>query len=240
VAGTISTRVNKGYLVQLHEEGADMAFLPRTHAVRPPSGDWDALVGIDGQFKIINLDRTSGNIVVSQSGLLAWEVSDHLAVGQVIEGSIAEIGEYYLSVDLGGVEGRLHKDHLLDSSMDALSSRFETGQSILVQVKKLDLDKRQIQLVQALNPEQQRARHALLESLIPGQVIRGTITRIVVYGLFVDIGGIRGLLHRTKLIDPSEGNLKERFQKSQSILVEVQLVDVERERVGFGEAVNPV
>jgi small subunit ribosomal protein S1 len=134
------------------------------------------------------------------------------------------------------VEGRLHKDHLIDWSMDALSDRFETGQCILVQVKKLDLDKRRIQLVQALNPEEQRARRTLLESLIPGQVIRGTIARIVDYGLFVDIGGIRGLLHRTNLINPSEGNLKERFQKNQSILVEVQLVDVERQRIGLAEA----
>ena len=97
-----------------------------------------------------------------------------------------------------------------------------------------------IQLVQELNPEQQRARRALWEGLIPGLVIRGTITKIVDYGLFVDIGGARGLLHRTRLIDPSEGNLKERFQKNQSILVDVMDVDLERGRIGLAEAVDPV
>jgi hypothetical protein len=59
-----------------------LTFLPCTHAVRPPSDDWDALVGIvgiEGQLEIINLDRTSGNIVVSQSELSACDVPGHLA-----------------------------------------------------------------------------------------------------------------------------------------------------------------
>ena len=120
VAGTIGTRVKNGYIIQLLNEGAGMAFLPRTNAVRPPSGDWDALVGTDAQFKIFKLDRTSGNIIVTQSASSAWDVPDNLAVGQVMEGSIAEIGDYYLSVDVGGVAGRLHKDHLIDRSMGDL------------------------------------------------------------------------------------------------------------------------
>ena len=79
----------------------------------------------------------------------------------------------------------------------------------------------------------------MLDSLTVGQVIEGTITNIVDYGLFVDLGGISGLLHRSKLIDPSEGDLNERYQPKQPILVEVMDVDLRRQRIALAEAAGP-
>ena len=71
-------------------------------------------------------------------------------------------------------------------------------------------------------------------------MIEGTITDIVDFGLFVDLGGVEGLLRRLNLFDPSEGDLNERYQSKQPILVQVMDVDLERQRIGLAEAVGPV
>jgi len=68
-----------------------------------------------------------------------------------------------------------------------------------------------------------------------GQIIDGRIDNIVDYGLFVDVGGTDGLLHRSKLLDPSEGDLRLRFDIGGQIRVEVTDIERERGRIGLAE-----
>lgn len=68
-----------------------------------------------------------------------------------------------------------------------------------------------------------------------GQLCDATIANIVDYGLFVDLGGIHGLLHHTKLTNSERNGLKDRYAKGESIRVQIIDIDSERGRVALAE-----
>lgn len=93
--------------------------------------------------------------------------------------------------------------------------------------------------MQYLEPAEQQAREEakqrLLDSFRVGQVLDGAIVKIVDYGLFVDLGGMDGLLHRSNLNDPSAGDLRRRFRTGEQIRVAIIEIDRARERIDLAE-----
>ena len=142
---------------------------------------------------------------------------ERLALGQVIEGSIANIVDYGLFVNIGGINGLLHRSELLEPFGSNLRERFQPGMSIYVEVANVDRERKRIELIEVPDPksdsERPRPWRASIDTLAVGQVLEAAIANIVDYGLFVDLGGINGLLHRSKLIDPSDGDLRNRFAR---------------------------
>jgi small subunit ribosomal protein S1 len=106
-------------------------------------------------------------------------------------------------------------------------------------VIKVDSEYNRVSLAEYRDPDEKQvrdeARLRLLDSLCVGQVLDGTIDNIVDYGLFVDLGGIAGLVHRSCLLNPTSGDLCQRFQAGQRIQVEVRDIDRERQRIVLAE-----
>jgi small subunit ribosomal protein S1 len=250
IPGSIKNIVDYGLFVDV---GGINGLLHRSKLLAPCSGDLRECFqpGMSIHVEVMNVDRERHRIELTEApdpeSSSDWPrprgaLIETLEIGQVLEGSIANIVDYGLFVDLGGVNGLLHRSKLIDRSEGDLRNRFEGGQSIWVQVSKLHRDNKRIDLAQVSDPEsareEQRARRALLDSLTVGQVIEGTITDIVDFGLFVNLGGVEGLLRRLNLFDPSEGDLNKRYQPKQPILVEVMDVDLQRQRIGLAEVVR--
>lgn len=120
--------------------------------------------------------------------------------GGVIEGEIVnEVKNAGYHVNLDGIRAFLPGSHLgsdLPSAIDELKGK-------RVPLKILELSRRDKNLVvshkQYLKDEEKKQRMALFESLENGQIIEGTIRSVVDFGLFVDIGGFEGLVHRSEI-----------------------------------------
>ncbi len=149
--------------------------------------------------------------------------------GEAVEGEVVnEVKSAGYHVNLDGIRAFLPGSHLgddLPSSIDELR-----GQRI--QLKILELSRRDKNLVvshKAYIKEQERERRmALFDSLEKGQEIDGTIRSIVDFGLFVDIGGFEGLVHRSEIawkdlpVPPAEYKVGDE--------VRVKVIDFDREK----------
>jgi len=149
--------------------------------------------------------------------------------GEVIEGEITgEVKSAGYHVNLDGIRAFLPGSHLgddLPSSIDELR-----GQRI--QFKILELSRRDKNLVVShkvfIKEQEKEKRIALFQSLEKGQEIEGTIRSVVDFGLFVDIGGFEGLVHRSEIawkdlpVPPSEYKVGEK--------VNVKVIDFDTEK----------
>ena len=150
VDGAIFGRVKGGFTVDL---GGAVAFLPGSQVDVRPVRDAGPLMGLKQPFQILKMDRRRGNIVVSRRAILEEsraeqraEVIGKLAEGQVLDGVVKNITEYGAFVDLGGVDGLLHVTDMAWRRINHPSEVLSIGQSLKVQVIKINKDTHRISL----------------------------------------------------------------------------------------------
>ncbi len=242
LTGKITSHSKSGYSVHLGEGEGLSAFLPRSQIALSHPFDGDALIGTSLELEIVEIDRDSLSIKVSQRTLVERALMETIAIGQVINARVANVEVYGLFVDVGGIKGLLHRSLLLRRPTGRLRNHFQRGESIRVEVIKVDREHRHIGLAEVPGPESGSDRppmqRILIDALEVGQVLEGSIADIVIYGLFVDLGGVSGLLHRSKLIDQSDGDLRDRFAERQSIWVQVSKLHRDG-RIGLAQVSDP-
>jgi len=84
-----------------------------------------------------------------------------------------------------------------------------------------------------LEKEKEEARKALLESLVPGETREGVVRKIMDFGAFVDLGGVDGLVHVSRLSWGRVENPSDVLQVGQTIKVKVEKVDKESGRISL-------
>lgn len=151
-------------------------------AVAEPSVEGDASSNTDGA-----MDAAEEPIAVEVDG----RVVKLLAVGQQITGTVKRVTEFGAFVDIGvGRDGLVHISELSVRRVGKVADVLKEGQEITVWIKKLDRDRNRISL-SMIEPGTKTIR-----DLEKDEVVQGTVTRILPYGAFVDIGiGRDALLH---------------------------------------------
>jgi hypothetical protein len=159
VTGKIAVHARNGYLVHLDDDGRVIAFLPGSQLDLKQPSDWDAALGTTCEMELIGIDPETLSILVSRRTVLERErraAGDDpiglLSKGQIVEGTIANIVDYGLFVDVGGINGLLHRSKLTDPSQDDLANCYENGQLIQVEIIELDVDRSRVGLKQHLDP----------------------------------------------------------------------------------------
>lgn len=114
-----------------------------------------------------------------------------LSVGQMLKGTVKRTTEFGAFVDIGvGRDGLVHISELALGRVQKVTDVLKDGQQIDVWIKKLDQERNRISLTM-ISPDT-----TTIKDLSEGDVVPGTVTRIVPYGVFVDLGvGRDGLLH---------------------------------------------
>ena len=158
----------------------------------------------------------------------------NLRVGEVLTGTVVKIVDYGLFVDVGPMTGLVHKSEVAWSLVTNLGDHAAVGARIDVQVIQVDMEKNRFALsVKALlkSPWQ-----ALSEKHAPGDILDGRVHDLVDFGVLVDVGGVIGLLHVSKLSEPAEPAT--RFTVGEPIRVRLLSLDVEGRKAELGEAVD--
>ena len=104
-------------------------------------------------------------------------------------------------------------------------------------VKIVDLDKEQNRIILShravVEEEEQAKKQQLLDSLKEGQVVEGTVQRITNFGVFVDLGGIDGLVHISQLAHEHVEKASDIVSEGEKIKVEILAVDRDNERISL-------
>lgn len=147
-----------------------------------------------------------------------------LSVGQQVKGTVKRVTEFGAFVDIGvGRDGLVHISELSNKRVGKVSDVLQEGQSVDLWIKKLDRDRNRISLT-LIEPGQRTIR-----DLQKGEVVEGTVTRILPYGAFVDIGiGRDALLHVREMGDGFIAKPEDVVQVGQ--LVETRVIEIARRR----------
>ena len=202
VQGFIKCRTKGGMIVDVF--GIE-AFLPGSQIDVHPIRDYDQFVGKTMEFKIVKINQEFRNVVVSHKALIEQELEaqkkeiiSRLEKGQILEGTVKNITNYGVFVDLGGVDGLIHITDLSWGRVDDPKKVVELDQKINVVILDFDDEKKRIALgLKQLTPH---PWDALDSELKVGDHVKGKVVVIADYGAFVEIQpGVEGLIHVSEM-----------------------------------------
>ncbi|HJM56168.1 MAG TPA: 30S ribosomal protein S1, partial [Planctomycetota bacterium] len=167
--------------------------------------------------------------------LRAWErVSTEYNEGDEIQGIVQRKIKGGLLVDVEGVNVFLPASQVNLRRTHDISDFL--GEPVRARIIKIDPERMNIVVSRRklLEEERQRLKEDLLKDITEGQVRMGTVKNIADFGVFVDLGGIDGLLHITDMSWGRISHPSEMVEMDQEIEVKVLRVDFERERIALG------
>ncbi len=201
IKGEILSRVKGGLSVDIGLQ----AFLPGSQVDLRPIRDMDSLVGTEHEFKIVKYNKRRGNIVLSRRAILEAErltvredTLKLLEEGAVIEGTVKNITDYGLFIDLGGIDGLVHITDMSWGRVGHPSEMHQIGDSVKVKVLSFDKERERVSLgiKQLASDPWSNAE----EKYPLGMRIKGRIVSLTDYGAFVEVEqGVEGLIHVSEM-----------------------------------------
>lgn len=202
VTGLVTSKTKGGLIVDVF--GME-TFLPGSQIDVKPVTDYDQFVGKTMEFKVVKINETIKNAVVSHKALIESdieaqraEIMGKLEKGQVLEGTIKNITDFGAFLDLGGLDGLLYITDISYGRINHPSEVLKLDQKLNVVVLDFDDDKKRISLgLKQLTPH---PWDSLVENMKEGDVIKGKVVNIEDYGAFIEImPGVEGLVHVSEI-----------------------------------------
>jgi small subunit ribosomal protein S1 len=202
VTGTVTSKTKGGLIVDVF--GME-TFLPGSQIDVKPVTDYDQFVGKTMEFKVVKVNETIKNAVVSHKALIESdieaqraEIMAKLEKGQVLEGTIKNITDFGAFMDLGGLDGLLYITDISWGRINHPSEVLKLDQKLNVVVLDFDDDKKRISLgLKQLTPH---PWDVLPETVVEGEVVKGKVVNIEDYGAFLEVmPGVEGLVHVSEI-----------------------------------------
>ena len=203
ILGTVTAVVKGGFSVDVGVR----AFMPASRSGVREAADMEKFVGQEIRCRIIKLDVADEDVVVDRRAVAEEEersardrMYGQIKEGDVVGGTVRSLTDYGAFVDLGGVDALLHVGEISWSRVNKPSDVLSVGQSIEVKVLKQsnEGDKRRISV--GLKQLQAHPWDAVGGKYNAGDRVRGTVTRLMDFGAFVELEpGIEGLIHISEM-----------------------------------------
>jgi small subunit ribosomal protein S1 len=201
IKGRVIDRIKGGLTIDVGVR----AFLPGSLADIKPVKNLEVLRGKELEFKVISLDRRRNNIVLSRKAVLEKEFErkkaetiERLQEGVVMKGTVKNITDYGVFVDLGGIDGLLHITDISWGRVNHPSEHFNIGDEVEVVVLKFDRETERVSLGYKQRGEDP---WVLVDKRYPvGSRVHGRVVSLVDYGAFVELEeGVEGLIHVSEM-----------------------------------------
>jgi len=203
VLGTVTGVIKGGFSVDVGVR----AFMPASRSGVRDAAEMEKLVGQEIRCRIIKLDVTDEDVVVDRRTVAEEEQRSakdkflsQIREGETVSGTVRTLTDYGAFVDLGGVDALLHVSDIAWGRVNKPADVLSVGQEVEVKVLKVasDSDKRRISV--GLKQLQPHPWDAVAEKFRAGDRVRGTVTRLVEFGAFVELEpGIEGLIHISEM-----------------------------------------
>ena len=202
IKGLIKCRTRGGMIVGIFDIEA---FLPGSQIDVNPVTDYDKYVGKIIELKVVKINHEFNNIVVSHKNIIETDIENKrkeiiskLEIGQVLQGSVKNMTNYGVFVDLGGIDGLIHITDLSWKKIIHPSDILELGQEIEVVVLGFDDSRNRIQL--GVKQLESHPWDKLDKDMKVGDKIKGKVIAILDYGIFIEVAdNIEGLVHISEM-----------------------------------------
>ena len=202
IEGMVKRRTKGGLIVDVY--GVE-AFLPGSQIDVKPIRDFDIFVGKKMEVKVVKINYTNDNVVVSHKVLIEKdiekqkaEILNNLEKGQVLEGVIKNMTNFGVFIDLGGVDGLLHITDISWGRINHPEEVLKLDQKVNIVVLDFDDEKKRISLgMKQLTPHPWDALPADVQI---GSKVKGKIVNVADYGAFLELQpGVEGLIHVSEM-----------------------------------------
>jgi small subunit ribosomal protein S1 len=235
VEGTVIEVVKGGLIIDLGVRG----FLPASLVDIRRVPNLDEYMGTKIETKVIELNRSRNNVVLSRRAVLEEErkevrqqILDRLQPGLVVEGQISNIVDFGAFVDLDGIDGLIHISELSWSHVNHPSEILSIGDTVKVKVLDIDRDRQRISL--GLKQTQEDPWQRIVDTYSVGDELAGKVTKVVTFGAFVEIlDGVEGLVHISELAPHHVESPREIVHPGDDIRVKILEIDSERRRLSL-------
>ncbi len=202
IEGFVKRRTKGGLIVDVY--GVE-AFLPGSQIDVKPIRDFDVFVNKTMEVKIVKINYSNDNVVVSHKILIEKDLEAQKAVilnnlekGQVLEGVIKNMTNFGVFIDLGGVDGLLHITDISWGRINHPEEVLNLDATVKVVVLDFDEDKKRISL--GMKQLTEHPWDSLPKDLSIGSKVKGKIVNVADYGAFLEIApGVEGLIHVSEM-----------------------------------------
>jgi len=196
-------------------------------------------VGRKLRLKILEVNRKANRLILSEKVALYEErrekrdeLFSSLQVGQRVSGTVRSIAPFGVFVDLGGIDGLVHKTELSWNKVNNPEAGYKVGDRVEAEVIDINHERGRISLsIRRLQPDPWQAAVADLKV---GDIVEGTVTKLVNFGAFVRVrDGLEGLIHISELSHQRVSHPGEVVHEGQQLRMKVVSLDSERHRLGL-------
>ncbi len=235
VEGEVIEVVKGGLILDIGLRG----FLPASLVDLRRVKDLGAYMGTRIEARVIEMDRNRNNVVLSRRVVLEEarkaersEILSKLQPGMRLKGTVSSIVDFGAFVDLGGIDGLIHISELSWNHVNHPSEVVKVGQEVEVQVLDVDLNRERISL--GLKQTTEDPWRTLVKKYPVDAIVEGTVTKLVPFGAFVDLGdGIEGLVHISEMAKQHVDAPAQVCKVGDTVQVKVMEIDLDRRRISL-------
>jgi len=237
IKGTVVSKTKGGLIADC---GGLETFLPGSQIDIKPIVDYDAYVGKTMEFKVVKINESIKNAVVSHKALIESDLAEQreeiiagLEKGQVLEGTVKNLTDFGAFLDLGGVDGLLYITDISWGRISHPSEVLSLNDQINVVVLDFDENKKRISL--GLKQLQPHPWDVLPEDIKEGSTVKGKIVNIEDYGAFLEImPGVEGLIHVSEVSWSNQPvNARDFFDLGQEFEAKIVTIDSEDRKMSL-------
>ncbi|GAB1531114.1 MULTISPECIES: 30S ribosomal protein S1 [Brevibacillus] len=193
-------------------------------------------VGDTFEVKVIKLNDEKEELVVSKKAVAmesSWsDLEQKMQAGEIIEAAVKEVVKGGLVVDVGVrgfIPASMVERHFVEDFSDY------KGKTLALKVVEMDKEKNKVILSHkaVLEDEVKVQKQSIMDKIQVGQVLEGTVQRMTDFGVFVDIGGVDGLVHVSELAWNRVDKPSDVVKEGDKVKVKVLKIDRENERIGL-------
>ena len=235
VEGEVIEVVKGGLILDIGLRG----FLPASLVDLRRVKDLSTYIHSTLEARVIEMDRNRNNVVLSRRVVLEEgrkaeraEVLAKLAKGMHLKGVVSSIVDFGAFVDLGGIDGLVHISELSWSHVNHPSEVVKVGQEVEVEVLDVDMSRERISL--GLKQTTEDPWRTLVKNYPVGSIVEGTVTKLVPFGAFVELGdGIEGLVHISEMASSHVDVPSQVSNVGDPVQVKVMDIDMDRRRISL-------
>jgi small subunit ribosomal protein S1 len=196
-------------------------------------------VGRKLRLKILEVNRKANRLILSEKVALYEErrekrdeLFSSLQVGQKVGGTVRSIAPFGVFIDLGGIDGLVHKSELSWNKVNNPEAGYNVGDQVDAEVIDINHERGRISLsIRRLQPD---PWHSTVADFKVGDVIDGTVTKLVNFGAFVRVrDGLEGLIHISELSHQRVVHPGDVVHEGQALKLKIISLDSERHRLGL-------
>ncbi|MFC0559862.1 30S ribosomal protein S1 [Halalkalibacter alkalisediminis] len=227
--------VKGGLVVDLGVRGFIPASLVERHFVE----DFSDYKGKKLRLKVEEIDKENNKLILSQRAVLDEElegrkrsVLQSLKAGDIVEGKVQRLTDFGAFIDVGGVDGLVHISQLAHHRVDKPSDVVKEGENVKVKILSVDQDSERVSL--SIKDTQPGPWEAFSGTVSTGDVLDGTVRRLVSFGAFVELApGVEGLVHISQIANRHIGTPSEVLSEGETVQVKVLDVNIQEKRISL-------